>query len=160
MRRAAWAIPVRELLPDGRLDSIVRLDVAVAVGSMATVAVWRGTKVACAGSRATVRATLRWRLAWFLTLAGCAGIAMHLLTFCYGYYLPPYLIASLMGVCLAMLDVSARRLECARDRQRAAQLAGIGFAVAATLLTLRYVRTAEATGREANLSRPRPWPRR
>ena len=76
---------------------------------------------------------------------------MHLLTFCYGYYLPPYLIASLMGVCLAMLDVS-RGDSSARARQRAAQMAGIGFAVAVTLLTLRYVRTAEAQAREAGLS--------
>jgi hypothetical protein len=97
------------------------------------------------------RAVLRWRLAWLLTLAGCAGVAMHLLTFCNGYYLPPYLIASLMGVCLAMLDVR-RGDSGARDRQRAAQVAGIGFAVAATLLTLRYARTAEVTGRVANLA--------
>ena len=97
------------------------------------------------------RAALRWRLAWLLTLAGCAGVAMHLLTFCYGYYLPPYLIASLMGVCLAMLDVP-RGDSSARDRQRAAQMAGIGFAVAATLLTLRYIRTAEASGRETGLA--------
>jgi hypothetical protein len=50
-----------------------------------------------------------------------------------------------------MLDVP-RGDSGARDRQRAAQVAGIGFAVAATLLTLRYARTAEVTGREANLA--------
>lgn len=100
------------------------------------------------------RAALRWRLAWLLTLAGGGGVAMHLVTFCNGYYLPPYLIASLMGVCLAMLDVPRGEIS-ALDRQRAAQVAGFGFAVAATLLTLRYARTAEATGREANLAEAR-----
>jgi 4-amino-4-deoxy-L-arabinose transferase-like glycosyltransferase len=67
------------------------------------------------------QAPLRWRLAWLLTLAGCAGVSMHLITFCNGYYLPPYLIASLMGVCLAMLDVP-RGAVGAKDRQRAASL--------------------------------------
>jgi hypothetical protein len=97
------------------------------------------------------RAALRWRLAWLLTLAGGAGVAMHLLTFCNGYYMPPYLIASLMGVCLAMLDVPHAD-SGAGIRQRAAQVAGIGFAVAATLLTVRYARTAEASGRQDNLT--------
>jgi 4-amino-4-deoxy-L-arabinose transferase-like glycosyltransferase len=99
-------------------------------------------------------ATLRRRLAWLLTLAGSAGIGMHLVTFCNGYYLPPYLIASLMGICLAMLDVPPGD-RSARERQRAALVAGVGFAVATTLLTVRYARTAEATGREANLSEAR-----
>jgi cytochrome c biogenesis protein CcdA len=151
VRRAAWAIPrsVNSCLMGAWAPSFALMwPLLWAVWPPLLFGVGRRSRAPDPGDS---RATLRWRLAWLLTLAGCAGIAMHLLTFCYGYYLPPYLIASLMGVCLAMLDVP-RGDSSARDRQHAAQLAGIGFAVAATLLTLRYVRTSEATGREANLA--------
>ena len=164
VRRAAWAIPrsVNSCLMGAWTPSFALMwPLLWAVWPPLLFGVGRWSRAPDPGDS---RATLRWRLAWFLTLAGCAGIAMHLLTFCYGYYLPPYLIASLMGVCLAMLDVP-RGDSSARDRQRAAQMAGIGFAVAATLLTLRYVRTAEASWREANLGRgqghgrgPDPFP--
>ncbi len=158
VRRAAWAIPrsVNSCLMGAWTPSFALMwPLLWAVWPPLLFGVGRRSRAPDPGDS---RAALRWRLAWFLTLAGCAGIAMHLLTFCYGYYLPPYLIASLMGVCLAMLDVP-RGDSSARDRQRAAQMAGIGFAVAATLLTLRYVRTAEARGARQIWPRPRPWPR-
>jgi hypothetical protein len=97
------------------------------------------------------RATLRWRLAWFLTLAGCAGIAMHLLTFCYGYYLPPYLIASLMGY--ASRYWTFRAATRARATASVPADAGIGLAVAATLLTLHM------SGRPKPLGGRQTWPR-
>ena len=151
LRKLAWAIPrsVNSCLMGNWTPSFALMwPLLWAVWPPLLFGVGRWSRAPDPGDS---RAVLRWRLAWLLTLAGCAGVAMHLVTFCNGYYLPPYLIASLMGVCLAMLDVP-RRDSSARDRQRAAQLAGIGFAVAATLLTLRYIRTAEANGRGANLA--------
>ena len=96
------------------------------------------------------RATLRRRLAWLFILAGAAGVGMHLLTFCNGYYMPPYFIASFTGIGLLILD--ARTDPGIAHRYRAAHVVGIGFAVAATLLTLRYYRSSEAHVRERNLA--------
>lgn len=96
------------------------------------------------------RGALRRRLAWLLILAGCAGVGMHLLTFCYGYYMPPYFIASFTG--LSLMTIDARTDPGVAHRYRAAHVVGIGFAVAATLLTLRYYRSSEARVREVNLA--------
>jgi hypothetical protein len=96
------------------------------------------------------RRVLRERLAWLLMLAGAAGVAMHLLSVCNGYYMPPYFIAFFGGLTLDVLNHSDP--EAARERRRAVQVVGIGFALAATLLTLRYFRTAEVQSRAANLN--------
>ncbi len=88
-------------------------------------------------------ALVRQRLAWFLMLAGSGGFAMHLLSFCNGYYMPPYMMALLAGTALLVIDAAP---DAARVRYRACHLVSIGFATVAVLWTLHYFRQAERRG--------------
>lgn len=90
---------------------------------------------------------IRRRLAWFLMLAGSAGWAMHLLSICNAYYMPPYLMALLTGACLRVLDHAEDTLL----RRRAAWLVAAGFALVAVLSTAQHFRASERQGRAAGL---------
>ena len=94
------------------------------------------------------RAILRRRLAWFLMLAGSAGFAMHLLSFCNGYYMPPYVIALCAGAALLIIDVPQGE---AGPRYRALHVVASGFALFSVLWTLHYFRMAERRGMDAVL---------
>ena len=91
---------------------------------------------------------LRRRLAWFLILSGSGGFAMHLLSFCNGYYMPPYLIALLTGAALLVVDAAPAD---ARQRYRACQIVAAGFALVSVLWTLHFFRQAERRGQEGPL---------
>ena len=97
---------------------------------------WRAT----GGDAGTM---LRRRLAWFLILAGSGGFAMHLLSFCNGYYMPPYLIALLTGAALLVIDAAPVD---ARQRYRACHIIAAGFLLVSVLWTLHYFRQAERRG--------------
>lgn len=90
---------------------------------------------------------LRRRLAWFLMLAGSAGVAMHLVSFCNAYYMPPYLLAFLTGACLRVLDSQ----DGSAARRRAAWLVAVGFAIVASLSTVHRFRSSERRARTADL---------
>ncbi len=80
------------------------------------------------------------RLAWFLILSGLAGITMHLLSFCIGYYLSLYLVLFFAGIsmlCLKNLEDAALALT-----RRAHWVAGIGFILVAFLTTFSFFRDA------------------
>jgi len=76
--------------------------------------------------------------AWFLTLAGLAGIGMHLLSFCTGYYLPPYLFPFLTGIAILALNHS----EDTNRLGRALALVAAGFICVTCLSTLALFRDA------------------
>jgi len=81
---------------------------------------------------------LRARIGLFLLLAGGGGIAMHLLSSCIGYYMPPYLIALCAGACL--LAMQGPQIAIAR---RAAVVVSLGCVLLAALASARYFRGAE-----------------
>lgn len=109
--------------------------------------IWPRAAPADDGMHADPRGDLRRRLAWFLMLAGSAGGAMHLVSFCNAYYMPPYLMALLTGACLRMLDHAEDTL----FRHRAVWLVAAGFALVAVLSTARHFRTSERQGQAADL---------
>jgi hypothetical protein len=78
------------------------------------------------------------RVGLFLALAGAGGFAMHLLSSCIGYYMPPYLIALCAGACV--LAMRGPHLAIAR---RAAVVVSLGCALLAILVSARYLRAAE-----------------
>jgi hypothetical protein len=78
------------------------------------------------------------RIGLFLLLAGGGGIAMHLLSSCIGYYMPPYLIALCAGACL--LAMQGPQIVIAR---RAAIVVALGCVLLAALASARYFRGAE-----------------
>ncbi len=96
------------------------------------------------------RSTLRRRVAWLLILAGSAGFAMHLLSFCIGYYMPPYVIALFAGATLLVLDVIPR--DEIAVRYRACYVVACGFAIVSVLWTLHYFRAAERRGQSTGLA--------
>jgi 4-amino-4-deoxy-L-arabinose transferase-like glycosyltransferase len=109
---------------------------------------WGAWPVAVLGWRRPDPSRLGVRLGALLTLAGLGGIAMHLLSVCNGYYLPPYVIALASGATLMVVETATADRATAI---RALRVAGIGFAAAAAVLTARYVRTSEATARHARV---------
>lgn len=95
---------------------------------------------------------LRRRLSWFLMAAGSAGVAMHLLSFSIGYYLPPYLIPLLIGLYLGLLDRCPPEREARRQRHHAAMIVAAVFATATMLATANYLRRADSRGRAEAVS--------
>jgi hypothetical protein len=90
---------------------------------------------------------LRARIGMFLMLAGSGGVAMHLLSSCIGYYLPPYLIALCAGACM----LAMRGPEIAITR-RAAIVVALGCVLLASLTSARAFRGAERGQRERALA--------
>jgi hypothetical protein len=94
---------------------------------------------------------LRRRISWFLMLAGSGGVAMHLLSFSIGYYLPPYLIPLFMGLYLAMLDANPHDVT-RLPRHRAVWIVAGGFCAAAILSTASHLRRSDSAERIAAMS--------
>ena len=86
---------------------------------------------------------LRQRIGWLLIAAGSAGIAMHLLSFSLGYYLPPYLIPLFGGLYLKVLDHDTADRPGERLRRRAAWIVAAGFIVSTTLTTANGLRRSD-----------------
>jgi 4-amino-4-deoxy-L-arabinose transferase-like glycosyltransferase len=93
---------------------------------------------------------LRRRLSAFLIISGAAGVAMHLVSFSLGYYLPPYLIPLLMGIYLAMIGGSIGG--SASFRRRAAWIVASGLAIATVLTTASGFRRSDERGRSEALA--------
>lgn len=87
----------------------------------------------------------RQRAAWLLVTGGAVGVAMHLMSFCIGYYLAPYVFAMVTGLMLLML----RRLEeseLARYGHRSCYIVAAGCAVVTLLSTMAMYRSAHSRG--------------
>jgi hypothetical protein len=83
----------------------------------------------------------------FLTLAGAGGFAMHLLSSCIGYYMPPYLIA----LCAGAFVLAMRGPQIAIAR-RAAAVVSLGCVLLALLASVRHFRGAEREQRDRALA--------
>jgi hypothetical protein len=90
---------------------------------------------------------LRQRVSWFLIASGSAGVAMHLLSFSLGYYLPPYLIPLFMGIYLAMLTPAPGDGVARTPRQRAAWIMAAGFCLVTVLSTASSLRRSDDRAR-------------
>ncbi len=104
------------------------------------------------GENSSPEALLRRRLSAFLVVSGAAGVAMHLVSFSLGYYLPPYLIPLLMGIYLAMFAASTGDAVALRQRRRAAWIVALGLAIATTLTTASGFRRSDERGRSEALA--------
>jgi 4-amino-4-deoxy-L-arabinose transferase-like glycosyltransferase len=116
-----------------------------AVWPIALFEIW--PRSALADHDAPANPRVRRRLAWFLMLGGSAGVAMHLVSFCNAYYMPPYLLAFLTGACLRLLDSE----DGSAARRRAAWLVAGGFAIVTALSTVHHFRSSERRARTADL---------
>jgi hypothetical protein len=105
-------------------------------------------------SAASEAAHPRVPIARLLIVAGAAGIGMHLLSFCVGYYLPPYLLPLLSGLYLLAMD-AGQGSEGSDARLRAPYIVAAGFAVAAMVVTLGHLRGPARQGRAADLAEAR-----
>jgi hypothetical protein len=92
-------------------------------------------------------AVLNVRTGLFLMLAGAGGFAMHLLSSCIGYYLPPYLIALCAGAC--MLAMRGSQIAIAR---RAAIVVALGCVLLAMLGVVRHAGGGEREDRARALA--------
>lgn len=104
------------------------------------------------GSESGDRAALRRRLTWFLIASGSAGVAMHLVSFSLGYYLPPYLIPLLMGLYLGMLSREADAASARVPRQRAVWIMAAGLSIATVLTTAGSLRRSDELGRASAIT--------
>lgn len=93
---------------------------------------------------------VRRRIAALLMLAGAAGVGMHLLSACYGYYLPPYLILLLTGAYVIVLEPQADHAADAMRRRMACVMAG-GFILAAVMVTGQSTRPTDVRHRRSDL---------